>query len=509
MIRVNQYESFREEIKFLQAPPSERSAVPPLVNQFNLFLDDKGLIRSQGRIENAEFLEYSVKFPLLLGKTHHITKLLVHDSHIKMQHLGVGSTLSCLRNRGYWIPKGRQCVRSVIAPCVTCKKFNALPYRPPAFPPKPKYVLDLVRPYQHVGIDFTGHLYIQSERGNVKMFLLVFTCLNVRAVHIELLPDMSTHHFLMAFMRFCNLYTIPRYIYSDNARTFIQGGRVLQHALASQEFEAKLVELNIVHVRIPLFAPHFGALWERMIRTIKSCLYKVVGKSLLNYFEMLTIISNIQFAINNRPLTYQCADQLEVITPNNFLNLNRGDALHLDVDDEEIGVDSRQREKLVQSLSALQKKFASLKAEWYQSYLLSLREQGNRLFQPDWTNVIKVGEVVLIKHPVKHRPFWSLGRVEELLPGSDEKVRVVRLKLGNGQIVVHPISHLYPLELSVTPPAFNPVEEADEPQCVDNTGEKASDDDDDRTSIPNRKERPPRKAAIAFREFVRQNLDRL
>ena len=89
------------------------------------------------------------------------------------------------------------------------------------------------------------------------------------------------------------MYTIQRYIYSDNTRTFIQGGKVLQHALASQEFEAKLTELNIVHVHIPLFAPHFGALWERMIRTIKSFLYNVVGKAMMSYFEMLTIISNI------------------------------------------------------------------------------------------------------------------------------------------------------------------------------------------------------------------------
>ena len=102
-----------------------------------------------------------------------------------------------------------------------------------------------------------------------------------------------------------------------------------------------------------------------------------------------------------------------------------------------------------------------------------------------------------------------MGRVEELLPGSDEKVRVASLKLGNGKIVILPISHLYPLELFVTPPAFAPVEEADEPPDVDDTGEKTSDDDDDRTFIPNRKERPPRKAAIAFRGFVRQNLDRL
>ena len=127
---------------------------------------------------------------------------------------------------------------------------------------------------------------------------------------------MSTKNFLMAFMRFCNLYTIPSHIYSDNARTFIQGGKILQNALASQEFEAKLVELNIVQIRIPLLSPHFGALWKRIIRTVKACLYKVVGKARINYFEMLTILSNTQFAINNRPFTYQSSDQLDVLSPN-------------------------------------------------------------------------------------------------------------------------------------------------------------------------------------------------
>ena len=62
----------------------------------------------------------------------------------------------------------------------------------PSFPAKPKYVLDLVKLCQHVWIDFSGHLFIKSEHGDVKMFLLIFTCLNIRAMHIERLPDMST-----------------------------------------------------------------------------------------------------------------------------------------------------------------------------------------------------------------------------------------------------------------------------------------------------------------------------
>ena len=54
------------------------------------------------------------------------------------------------------------------------------------------------------------------------MFVLIFTCLNIRAVHFELLPDMSTRNFVLAFQRFCNMYSLPQILYSDNAKTFIK-----------------------------------------------------------------------------------------------------------------------------------------------------------------------------------------------------------------------------------------------------------------------------------------------
>ena len=49
------------------------------------------------------------------------------------------------------------------------------------------------------------------------MYLLIFTCLNVRAVHIELVPDMNTNPLVLAIIRFTNIYGIPTHIYSDNA----------------------------------------------------------------------------------------------------------------------------------------------------------------------------------------------------------------------------------------------------------------------------------------------------
>ena len=102
----------------------------------------------------------------------------------------------------------------------------------------PKHKMNLLKPFNHVGVDYTGHLWITDEKtgASSKMYILIFTCLNIRAVHFELLPDMSVRNFLLAFQRFCNKYTIPEYLYSDNALQFLKGSKVLQQSLNSEEF---------------------------------------------------------------------------------------------------------------------------------------------------------------------------------------------------------------------------------------------------------------------------------
>ena len=57
---------------------------------------------------------------------------------------------------------------------------------------------------------------------------------------------------------------------------------------------------------------------------------------------------------------------------------------------------------------------------------------------------------LFVKHPNKLRPYWLLGRTLELIRGDDDKVRSVKLKRGDGKIVIDSLKHLYPLELSLT-----------------------------------------------------------
>ena len=170
------------------------------------------------------------------------------------------------------------------------------------------------------------------------MYMLIFTCLNIRAVHIELVKDMSTHSFILVLIRFKNIHGIPSHIYSDNARSFIAGCNLIEEVFASSEFNEHIQVYNIKHIRIPLYAAWVGSTWERMIRTIKSCLYKTIGRSRIRYFDLLTVISDVQSAISQRPLTYRCSSDsdLEVITPNCFLRPNANLGLVLKLDDQDV-----------------------------------------------------------------------------------------------------------------------------------------------------------------------------
>ena len=318
----------------------------------------------------------------------------------------------------------------------------------------PKHRVNFVKPFQHTGVDFTGHLWVKDDKGeNIKMYLLIFTCLNVRAIHIEVVPDMSTHSFVLAFLRFVNIYGIPTHVYSDNAKSFVAGCEVLEQALVCDEFKAHFQSYTIQHIKIPLYSAWVGATWERLIRTVKSCLYKTIGHAKLSYFELLTVIGDVQAAVNSRPLTYRSSENnLEAITPNCFLKCNANSHLLLRQLDENPLWDREppSRESFISTLSVRDEICDHFRGLWYETYLLSLRENCRDLHQRNWENRIRAGDVVLVKMLNKTRPYWLLGRVLELIVGHDNKVRSVKLKRGDGVTVHHSICHLYPMELSLT-----------------------------------------------------------
>ena len=127
---------------------------------------------------------------------------------------------------------------------------------------------------------------------------------------------MSTQNFVLAFQRYCNMYTLPQILYSDNAKTFIKGVSVLENSL---------------------YSAWVGSARERLIRVLKNCLFKTIGRSRLSHFELLTTLSNCKLTINSRPLTYWSSSaNLEFITPNSFLRIHGNSSLMLRSEEEDV-----------------------------------------------------------------------------------------------------------------------------------------------------------------------------
>ena len=70
---------------------------PPLCINLNLFLDTKGIIRLYTSLAKCKHLSYDTKFPILLPRNDHVSKLLVRNCHVIDGHAGVGQTLSSVR----------------------------------------------------------------------------------------------------------------------------------------------------------------------------------------------------------------------------------------------------------------------------------------------------------------------------------------------------------------------------------------------------------------------------
>ena len=461
LIKIMQAEAFPHELSYLGGPRT--GIMPARVRDMNLFLDNFGIIRSDGRMGKVHQFDFNLSYPILLApRQHPLTQLIVMFYHRQVQHLGIQSTLNKVRLAGFRLIHPYQAVKSIIKPCMICKKFNTLSYNYPKMTDLPRDRVNLVRPYLIIGVDYTGFILVKVGEQEVKYYLLILTCLSTRAIHLELIPDQSAEQFVLALVRFCNVYGIPEAIYSDNALSFTSGALVMREVFTSDEFKSAFGTHTIKHIKIPLGAPWVGSVWERCIRTVKACLRKAIGRQKLDYFRLKTVLSDIQSAVNQRPLTYRCAEDfgLEVISPNDFLNPYLDNSL-LIKNPKGLLSNTKARKVLIESLETRDNLLENFKQIWYDEYLLSLRDSFKDLHNDKFINQVKVGDIVLLKNiqpdVIKKRQHWSLARILELIHGSDGKVRSVKLLKGTAdyqtrprQPELHPINHLFPLELNIT-----------------------------------------------------------
>ena len=98
------------------------------------------------------------------------------------------------------------------------------------------------------------------------------------------------------------------------------------------------------------------------------CLYKIVGRSKLFYFEMITTLSHTQNAVNSRPLTYRASNKdIECLTPNSFLKLHGNSSLILR-DESDVWTGDPIPMQLENTLSRQETMFEKFRKLWYENY---------------------------------------------------------------------------------------------------------------------------------------------
>ena len=119
-------------------------------------------------------------------------------------HGGVRETLAELRRKD-WVCKGRQLIKKQLRWCVTCRRYQGKPFPAPTEADLPEHRVQLTRPFNSVGIDFCGPLFVTAGRNEMKKcYVALFTCSATRALHLELISDLSVVNIHSLYEKICS-----------------------------------------------------------------------------------------------------------------------------------------------------------------------------------------------------------------------------------------------------------------------------------------------------------------
>ncbi|XP_065372316.1 uncharacterized protein LOC135964147 [Calliphora vicina] len=373
--------TFKEEITSLNNGESLKPCfqkLAPFLDKLQCCNSTLVILRVGGRLANAP-LSYETKFPALLPKDHRFTNIYIEYLHRKHLHAGPKALIGILRQQ-VWVINAREVVRKVVRNCVHCFKYN------------PRLLQQLMgnlpadrfkaqRPFLVSGVDFCGPFYTSYRiRGKApyKTYVAIFVCFSSKAIHVELVSDLSTNTFLLCLKRFIGRRGIPQRLYCDNATNFVGASSKLQD-LKQRFFDDSNIK-ELMHYStitgfkfsfIPPRSPHFGGLWESAVKSTKTILVKNMSQANLTYEEFQTILVEVEAILNSRPLVPRSDDPNdgEALTPAHMLI---GSSLMALPDENLDGYKNINYLKRWQLVTYLKQQFWIL---WVRDYVLNLQQR--------------------------------------------------------------------------------------------------------------------------------------
>ncbi|XP_011858760.1 PREDICTED: uncharacterized protein LOC105556288 [Vollenhovia emeryi] len=384
------------------------------------------------------------KTPHNTTKKSHLTSLIIREAHMKNLHIGAQALLAMIRLR-FWPVSGKNAIRKVLHKCLVCTRARAISVEQlmgnlPASRVTPS------PPFAKTGVDYAGPFNIKISRNKTgKAYLCVFVCFVTKALHLEVVSDLSTAAFLNTLRRFIARRGKCFAIYSDHGTNFVGANNSLKemHQLvkeSSSKIHDYLSEQSISWNFIPPQSPHMGGLWESAVKSCKNHLTKVAGLTSLTFEELTTVVTQVEAILNSRPLTPMSADptDLNALTPGHFL-IGRSLASIVEPDVLDVKMNRLNRYQVLEQMRQ------SFWKRWSTEYLTQLQ---HRTKWKEVQAIVREGTMVVLREQGTPPLNWRLGRITEVHPGKDGLVRVVEVKTTTG-IYQRPLSKICILPVEI------------------------------------------------------------
>ncbi|XP_076638849.1 uncharacterized protein LOC143350709 [Colletes latitarsis] len=203
----------------------------------------------------------------------------------------------------------------------------------------------------------------------------------------------------------------------------------IQRALTTPEHNTKILNYlsneGITWHFSPPRSPHFGGLWEALVKSFKHHLIRIVGDQLFTYEYLNTYVIEIEAILNSRPLTPMSSDpnDTNALTPAHLLI---GDSL-MSMPERNLQQIATNRLSMWQHIQRVKQHFW---AKWHKEYINQLNTRSK--WRTSRGKALAIGDLVILKEDHVPSMKWILGRITDLHPGGDSIVRVVTVKTAHG-----------------------------------------------------------------------------
>ncbi|XP_055910886.1 uncharacterized protein LOC129945251 [Eupeodes corollae] len=436
LIVLTQKKYFQKE--YCDLVQGKQLASKSWLGKFNPIIDDKGVMRANGRLALST-LSYNEKFPILLPSKCLFVQLYVQYVHELSLHGEIQLMMRMIRSE-YWIPQIKNLVKKCIIKCPVCIRYKKhVQTQLMGALPEERTVIG--RPFTNTGVDFAGPFLIKTYYGRKcrfdKGYVCIFVCFATRAIHLELVSDLTTQAFLASFTRFISRRGTPEQMFSDHGTNFVGASKVLLsdfhkslvHSPTAAAHNFSKVKWNF----IPPGSPHMGGLWEAGVKSFKRHFRKLAGNEKFTFEEFTTLLARIECTLNSRPLSPMSENVSDIVplTPGHFLTggmlIGLPEPSYID---QSLSIMNRWRK--------LQILHHQLSARWKEEYLKELHKRYKWKY-PERN--IQIDDLVIIRSENLPPNEWRLGRVINVHAGHDNKIRVAEVRSEKG-IVTRSIAKL-------------------------------------------------------------------